>query len=458
MTNCPPVYRNLQCESFNNRKKITSEMMRQLCKNDAYLYEQVMALWDATDPQSKKRFYPPYFMNVGSSFGIESYILDNEEDKKLFKYFNTVYRFSSVVKYVYKFNFDGTFDRTSDIYQDGVKTCINIEADSLLDLENHNNEQLLEIVNGQLRPPLVESTYDETIHHNAEYTTCKKLVTPATKGKYVTEKQEKLGKAKKDASFKGAFKNWDCNNHWYNAYNRSKNYNVKNAWKKDPYNEDKDVTKKYGRIPAVCHAQTFKALSSGRISKVNLNVQGSSSAVSPCTVEIRETNKNGTPTSKVLARTEKKFSGKGENIVAFEFKNKAEVSKGKTYAIVIRSPLSKFENTYRIGGWTTGCFSSEKKYYSDGSAYTSQDNGKTWKKNGKTSDTKSYGAHYYDWGINQKPIDFAFEVYVQPITQKSVKKYVKGKNAVYKPYKKLTAKAYDEVHTYSYNYYKEGNI
>lgn len=436
-------------------------MLRQMCKNDAYLYEQIMALWDATDPESRKRFYPPDFMDVAHSFGIESHILAEEREE--YNFWKEVYRFSRTKKWIYKFDFDGSNDKIVEYDENGGRLmddgdqCAWVYADSFLDVENSHNLQLLEIVNEDgnttLRPPITTSTYEEIIHHDEEYSTRK-----ATGNKYIT-KDEKLGKAKKDASFKGAFNNWDCNNHWYNGFNRTKNYNIKSKWRKNQDSYD---------IPSVCHAQTFKAENSGRLSKVNLNVQGTKSAVSPCIVEIRETNKNGHPTTKVLARAEKKFSGSGENIVAFEFKNKALVTKGKTYAIVIRSPLSHFENTYRIGGWTTGCFSSEKKYYSNGSAFTSEDNGKTWKKNGKTKDTKSYGSHYYDWGINQKPIDFAFEVYVQPITQKAIKQKVTTSNAKKLiedgytlqqdgTYKKILKEAYDEKHTYEYNYIKEGS-
>lgn len=431
-------------------------MLRQFCKNDAYLYEQIMALWDVTDPESRKRFYPPDFMDVAHSFGIESHILADYEAEE-YNYWNTVYRFNRTKRWRYLFDFDGGNDRIVEYDENGVRLhdgdiqYIDVYADSYLDVENSHNEQMLEIVNEDgtttLRPPLTTSTYEEIIHHNAQYST-----------KYVT-KDEKLGKAKKDAHFYGAFQNWNCNNHWYNGFNRTRNYNIKSKWRKDPDSYD---------IPSVCHAQTFKAENTGRLSKVNLNVQGSKSAVSPCIVEIRETTKKGYPSTKVLARTERKFTGKGENIVAFEFKNKAKVTKGETYAIVVRSPLSKFSNTYRLGGWTVGCFSSAKKYYGNGSAFTSEDNGKTWKKNGKTKDTKSYGAHYYDWGINQKPIDFAFEVFVQPIKQKAVKEKVTVSNAEklikqgYKlqkngTYKKLLKEAYDETHTYEYTYIKEGS-
>ena len=464
MTNCPPIYRNLQCESFSNKKKITSQLLRQFCKNDSYLYDQIMQLWDATDPESRKRFYPPDFMDVEHSFGIESYILNDFESEK-YNYWNEVYRFSQTTRWKYIFDLDGSNDKLIETDSNGehlhdadVQYVI-VYADSYLDVENNYNEKMLEVVNEDgittLRPPLTTSTYEEIIHYDAEYSTQKEN----TSSKYVKKQNEKLGKAKRDAHFKGAFNNWDCNSHWYNGFNRLKNYNIKSKWRKNPDTYD---------IPSVCHAQTFKAENSGRLSKVNLNIQGDKNAVSPCIVEIRETTKKGYPSKKVLARTEKKFSGKGENIVAFEFKNKALIKKGESYAIVVRSPLSKFSNTYRFGGWTTGCFSSEKKYYGNGSAFTSEDNGKTWTKNGKTKDTKSYGTHWYDWGISQKPIDFAFEVFVQPVTQKPVKEKVVSSNAKQLlaegyvlqkdgTYQKLLQEAYDVTNTYEYSYIQEGS-
>ena len=433
-------------------------MLRQFCKNDAYLYEQIQELWDNTDPQTRKRFYPPHYMDVSRSFGIESYTLQSNTEKEYNDYCNEVYRFNSVTRYAYIFNFDSSDDRISKPYNDGSVRCIDINADSFLDLENNHNALKLEIVNDNgtttLRPPLTTSTYEEIHNFDAEYTTRK-----ATGTKYV-ESKEQLGKAKKDAHFYGAFNNWHCNNHWYNGFNRTKNYNVKSEWQKDQDSYD---------IPSVCHAQTFKAENTGRVSKVQLNIQGTKTAVSPCIVEIRTTSKNGYPTRKVLARAEKKFSGGGQNIVAFEFKNKAKITKGETYAIVVRSPLSHFENTFRVGGWTTGCFSSESKYYKYGSAFLSEDNGKSWIKNGKTSDKKSYGSHYYDWGINQKPVDLAFEVTVQPIVKEAIKKKVTSDNSkkliedgytlvsgTTDTYQKLKKEAYTTTDTYEYTYYKDG--
>ena len=470
MTNCPPRYQNIQCESFGDRRKITSQLLRQFCKNDAYLKEQIDLLWDTTDPETRKRFYPPDYMDIPNSFGVGEKKLSTVE-KAGFDQADTVYNFNTIDKYRYIFDLDFGNDSVGEMYNDGIDTqCIDINADSLLDFTNNYDKQMLGIVkDGEtttLRPPLTTGTYKEIIHHEAKYETVYEVdneVTIKQNRTYVTKKKnvESLGKAKKDAHFYGAYKNWHCNCHWYNGFDRSKNYHIKAKWKKDPYGEDKKIVKKYGRIPSVCHAQTFKAQNSGRISKVSLHMQGSKSATSPCTVEIRTTTKTGKPTEKVLARCEKKFSG--EDIVAFEFNTKASVTKGEHYAIVVRSPFSHFENCYRIGGWTTGCFSSASKYYGDGSSYTSTDNGHTWKKNGKTSDKKSYGSHYYDWGINQPPVDFAFEVYVQKVTKKPIKEKVpktkKSKNTVTKKRTKniLVEKAYNETHTWQYIYFKQGS-
>lgn len=466
MTNCPPKYQNIQCESFGNKRKITSQLLRQFCKNDAYLKQEIDKLWDTTDPESRKRFYPNDYIDITNSFGIGDKKLSSLETKDYF-YSQKVHNFNTINRFKYIFDLDLSNDYTGEVYNDTINTqCLDIHCDSLLDLENTYETVPLEIVaddDGKtLRPPLSVESYLNTIFHDNVYETVTEDIIKKAGTKYVTQKKETLGKAKKDAHFYGAYNNWNCNNHWYNGFDRTKNYNVKSAWKKDPYGEDKNIIRKYGRIPSVCHAQTFKAQSNGKITKVSLNIQGSKGAVSPCTVEIRAT-KSGKPTDTVLARTEKKFSGTGENIVAFEFKkDKAMVTKGKTYAIVVRSPFSHFDKCYRLGGWTTGCFSSSSKYYGDGSSYTSTDNGHTWVKNGKTSDTKSYGSHYYDWGINQKPVDFAFEVYVAPVSAKTIKKKVasnkSNKNTVTntKTYQKLVKEAYTEKHTYEYIFFKQG--
>ncbi len=405
MTNCPKVYKNLQCESFGDRKKITSQMLRQFCKNDAYLYDQIKQLWDLTDPETRKRFYPPYYMDEANSYGIESHILKPCEKVK-YDYLEQVYRFSQKTQFTKILNFDVNDD---GIVSETADTVVE-KNDNLLDLDYDTTERRLQVIreedaNGNPYSYLFPELTDKEVEYTSD------AVDPeyGYKTDYVLKntKKEVLGKAHKDAYCSGPYKNWHCNTYWYVGYNHNKNYNVKNKWRKDPDSTD---------IPTICRAQTFTAESTGRVNKVSLNMKGSKNTVSPCIVEIRTTNAKGYPTQKVLARTEKKFQHSGNSLEAFTFKEKAKVKKGTKYAIVIRSPLSNINHTYRLGGWAHTCFNSMKKEaYYKGDSFLSENNGKTWIHYGK-NDNFCYaeGQHY--------PIDFGFEVYVQPISYKGSKK------------------------------------
>lgn len=431
MTNCPPVYRNIQCESFGNKKQITSQLLRQFCKNDAYLYEQIQELWDNTDPESRKRFYPPSFMDLNSSYGIESYILITDYEKEQFDYWDTVYRFSQKTNIKYYVDFDSSNDK---IIESGDTR--HIYTESILDFDGEYTENKLEVVREEdeqgniistLRPEITTETAREIIEHKAQYET-----------KYVKKATEQLGKQKKDAYCYGAYGNWHCNSYWYSGFNRSKNYNIKSAWRKNQDTYD---------IPSVCRSQTFTAENTGRVNKVSLKMQGDSTSISPTIVEIRTTTKTGKPSTKVLARTEKRFTHNTGSVIAFEFKEMAKIEKGKKYAIVVRSPLSNFGKTVRWGGWARTCFSNAKKQaYYKGDAFLSEDNGKTWIKYGKNRDGKSYGSHWYDWGIAEKPLDFGFEVFIRPITEKKINTKTN----------KLVKSAYNEELDVEYSYFKKG--
>lgn len=431
MTNCPPVYRNIQCENFGNKKQITSQLLRQFCKNDAYLYEQIQELWDTTDPESRKRFYPPSFMDLNSSYGIESYILETDYEKEQFDYWDTVYRFSQKTNIEYYVDFDSSNDKIVE-----TEDTRKIYSDSILDFDVDYTENRLEIVREEdaqgnvistLRPEITTETAREIIQHKAVYEKA-----------YVQKATEQLGKQKKDAYCYGAYGNWHCNSYWYSGFNRSKNYNIKSAWRKNQDSYD---------IPSVCRSQTFTAENTGRVNKVSLKMQGDATSVSPVIVEIRTTTKTGKPSTKVLARTEKRFTHNTGSITAFEFKEMAKIEKGKKYAIVVRSPLSNFGKTVRWGGWARTCFSNAKKQaYYKGDAFLSEDNGKTWIKYGKNRDGKSYGSHWYDWGIAERPLDFGFEVFIKPITEKKIKTTTN----------KLVASAYEEELDVEYSYFKKG--
>lgn len=404
MTNCPPIYQNIQCESFADGKKITSQLLRQFCKNDAYLYEQVQKLWDMTDPESRKRFYPPYYMDNGKSFGVEpiprrDVLLKGESIGASIEGLTDFYHLSETTQELYRFNFDKTDDKTYFNTHNGVKTLFIDDENLILDDSTLQLVTSYDTSNDTVDYKLLPISKTATIDSNIPYIV-------DTKKAKKTKENTYAKKSELDAKCDGAYHDWKANSVWYIGYNRHKNYNIKNSWRKNP-----DDTS----IPSVCRCQTFKAKHTGQLTKVTFLMKGSKDSASPLIVEIRSTDKKGKPTQKVLARTEQKFNHSSKTMVNFIFNKPCEVTKDKKYAIVLRSPLSQFNHCYWIGGWASSCFSnSRKRAYYDGETYLSEDNGKTWIVHGKRE--KCYGSHYYDWGFAEPPVNFGFEVYVAPKT------------------------------------------
>lgn len=65
---CNPKYKHISLESFGNRKEVTEVLLKQLCGNNEYLFQQVKDLWDMTDPEIRKRF-TPILQDNENSFG-----------------------------------------------------------------------------------------------------------------------------------------------------------------------------------------------------------------------------------------------------------------------------------------------------------------------------------------------------------------------------------------------------
>ena len=431
--NCPPRYKNIGSANFGDEKKVTAEMLYQFCKNDSYLYDQIKKLWDKTDPEHRKRFYAPYYMDGGKSYGIEPLIFDedsrmynnkvstNDINNKLTKpngKIENAYHLSNTLREKYLIDFDYTNDKTYwEINSNSEYDTLVFENDNLIEDNSTLNVMGYELDDGRVIHTVLPLTTSKPVSGEIPFTLYK---TPVKDDKKVVKvkkvtKKDVYGKLTLDANCDGPYHNWHSNSVWYIGYNRHKNYNVKNSWRK---NLD-DTT-----IPSVCRGQTFKAEHSGELLKVVLLMKGSSKSVSPCIVEIRTVGKNGKPTNKVLARTEQKFNHSSKTLVNFIFKKPCKVKKGTQYAIVIRSPLSNFNHCYWIGGWASTCFSNNRKRaYYNGETFLSEDNGKTWITHGKKE--KCYGSHYYDWGFAEAPVNFGFEVYIAPKTgTKSVTSYV----------------------------------
>lgn len=408
--NCPKQYKNIGSEKFSDGKRVTADMLYQFCKNDSYLYSEVKKLWDKTDPEHRKRFHPPYYMDIAKSYGVETIkkIDVSEDDKRKFGDLEDAYHLSNTVVERYNVDFDYTNDSMKWETHGNNKVLV-INDDSIIDDTSTLQVTSLEDGNGNIQHTILPIKTSKTVSNEIPFKTytLNKITTNTSansKNKTITKK-DVYGKLTLDANCSGPYKNWTANSVWYIGYNRHKNYNIKDKWRKNP-----DDTS----IPSVCRGQTFKAEHTGELRKVTFKMRGSSKSVSPCIVEIR-TVKNGKPTQNVLARTEQKFNHSSSAMVNFTFKKPCKVTKGTTYAIVLRSPLSNFNHCYWISGWASTCFSnSRKRAYYNGETFLSEDNGKTWIVHGKKE--KCYGSHYYDWGFAEAPVNFGFEVYIAPKT------------------------------------------
>lgn len=132
MTKCPEKYKNLTSETFGEGKYVTEEILHQFCKNDAYLYSQMKALWDTTPPVSRKRF-TPLVLDSEKSFGV-SLSSDNN------------YLFSDSTGTTKNINF---ISRDSI---DAIKTTAHIDTK-----------------NREITLPLIQGTLDKTTKNNSPW-------------------------------------------------------------------------------------------------------------------------------------------------------------------------------------------------------------------------------------------------------------------------------------------------
>lgn len=393
-TKCPARYKNVGLETFGNKKKVTDELLKQFCKNDEYLYQQIRKLLDLTDPESRKRFHPPYYDDEIKSFG---YRVGTKNEKNC-------YQFDDGGEYYFGVNFNTQDD---DVIKINGITYYNDE--SIIDFNRSENDvDILVTDNGENGFARIK----QSIETNQVDDLTKPIYKDSSKSTTI-QKTKKIGSPKLDSYCYGPYGAMKPNGWWYVGFDKDKNYNIKSKWKKKPYTEG---------IPTKCRAQTFTAQHTGYITKVNINIisESNKKSASPFSCEIWKTKK-GVPYGGPIARVEKSFIDSnaytGAHIKTFKFDKKAVVTKGHKYAIVMRSPLSHRSSCYRIAGWPRSCYTNYMKgtyYY--GAAYQSTDNGKTWIK----YDKNAYGKLHAD--IHTMPVAFGFEVYVQPTkTIKSTK-------------------------------------
>lgn len=353
--NCiPKKYDWLSTENFGDQRKVTEELLRSLTDNENYLYSRILELADKTDPENRKRF-SPIILNENCSFGVVPGTLI-ENNKVL-----PVYMFNNNADGGYRKGVSFDYQLDDDIYNDEL-----IDTDKTtcyIDPSYKTSEGSM----GEARVPKGVKciVYKDTA--------CIRRYNPVAKKWWA---------------------NWANNAYWYIGYNHNRNYNLKAEWLQN------DGLRS---IPSVCRAQTFKIKTAGILESVTLKLRVRTNTGSPLIAEIRSVDKRGYPSNKVLTRERIRFNANGESCQAIRFTHPIPVTAGTSYAIVLRSPLSSYDNCYWIGGWGSNC---NQDPYPEGSAFLSEDNGYTWIRYGK-SERVAYrdGQH--------APVDFLFECHVK---------------------------------------------
>lgn len=356
---CKPKYKNLNLiQSFSEQKYATVQLMNQVCSNDEYLRQKVEELNYLTPPSVRKRFNP-ILVDEKQSYG-QSISTNNE-----------VMFSTSTQEEIY-------VDFTDESFIDSeLSTC---KIESVLD----DNGTIIK--RAILPKKQVSTLFKDTKHLSAD----------------------------------GKINSW-----WYVGYDKAKNYQLRPDWIK---------SWKDGEIPSVCRAQTFKCVNGGVLEAISLSLQNngvkSSNWGSPLYVQIWGTKTkqydktvwdkkkrksvkiSGKETihvpngniHKPLAETSFNPSKMSPGFVSIVFDQPCKLETGKYYTICVFSPLSHYEHCPRIGGWGRNC---DKTKYSDGDAFLSINNGRTWYRYGRNDLKVDYKFGKYT------PQDFAFQLNIR---------------------------------------------
>ena len=400
---CPEKYKNLGLSSFGEQKYVTEEMIRQFCMNDAWLKKKVDSLEYLTPPAVRKRF-KPVPIDKNKSFGYEV------GTDGTIKFDTETYK---------NYNYD--FSDTSVV--DLSKTTAILRSE--IDDEN--------TIIKQFAIPTSESC-KTTIKKNTTRNFSPWTIRDPNTNEIISD-------------------DMTCNEYWYVGFDRNRTYETRPNWLENKFN---------GEIPGISRAQTFKAKSSGQLQSVTLNLKGTNNTGMPLRVEIRKTELQdgvyvpvGTGEGPHLAVQDVRFTNTDPGIYSVTFDYPCTVTEGKTYAIVLLSPLSHPTNCYWVGGWNRHCHAD---VYEDGNAFYSWNTGHTWIRYGKddveTGEEVEYHAGKY------APQDFAFQCHIEEKTTECEILYDTGKEyymylkPIYSnPIKSVKLSASDKGDTAGEDYY-----
>lgn len=377
---CPEEYKNLGLKSFGEQRYVTADMLRQFCKNDAYLKKMVENLEYLTPPAVRK-----VFSNIPVD-AVKSY--GYAETKK-----NTIV-------------FDNTHDVTLDFDFNDLSTIDGSKTTAVRSSLVSGGEvvQKFEV------PKELETTIDSSTRDYSPWT--------------IRDDQEKI-----------VSDDMTCNEFWYIGFDRNRHYETRPNWLANMLN---------GEIPGISRAQTFKAKKTGLLQSVRLNLKGSTNTGMPLIVQIRKTiTVDGIKVpvdsdDKHLAYQEVRFTNTDPGVYSVVFDQPCTVTAGETYAIVLLSPLSHPTNCYWVGGWNKHCHADQ---YGDGDAFYSFNSGYTWIRYGKDDSETGEEVEYHQG--KYAPQDFAFicDIAEQKSNYKTDTYYLYLKPILTNPVKSVTLSA-----------------
>lgn len=396
MTDCEPKYKNLnRIQSFSEQRYVTVQLMQQACMNDEYLKQYCDRLNYLSPPAVRKQF-KPLVIDPKNSWGYEQSSTDGTVS------------FSNKTEETILVDF-------TDM------DLINLE-ESDVDFKTYIDEEV---------EPSDSTAYTSVEPAAATDDAETKMKCQLKSSSFLTGEETLNTETKNTGTVDG---------YWYVGFDKSKNYYVRPDWL---------VNYRDGEIPSVCRAQTFKVKKSGRLKSVNLKLDYTGSyhnnCGSPLYVQIWDTYKRkirktqwdstkkkevpvkdnqGNPVYEYVrwlknpASKNKQHDAdkryhplaegkyyprdmqKGET-PEIEFDTYPQLTKGHTYAIVLFSPLSEYKHCPLIGGWTKKNKTTNK--YSDGNAFFSKNNSRTWERYGYNDDTVKGSQSKY------APRDFYFQ-------------------------------------------------
>lgn len=373
MTKCPPVYRNLGLLSFDEQRYVTVEMLRQMCKNDEWLKQNLERIEYLTPPAIRKRF-TPIWIDESSSFGCSA-----GTD-------NIVTFDNAGIQEVYV-----DFDDTSMI-DAGKTTCSIISK-----LENG------EVIKAAETPIQTVSTINRETKDESPW--------PGTSGLH-------------------------CNEHWYIGFDKNRQYHIQPNWlfgdESVGYGIYNTEIPAIGR--AQSFKPKVSGFLEGITVNLKCDIDKNNTA-SPLIVQLRPTvTKNGVayPANfqyTMLAEERVRFSNSTPDICTISFTHPPYVEKGKSYAMVFLSPLSHPYNCFHLGGWSKNCGADP---YPDGDAFYTWNNGANWTRYGKGEDVSYSNGRFppvdfaFELQIREDTEEFIqneeFYLYLQPIRSNPVKK------------------------------------